>query len=122
MAATSEKAILKSGLEIPCKTIISTVPSAGPPVLAKLDCPKDKGKLPVNASLQLQSFEGEVWALGDCAAIKTASGKNVPPTAQHATREAATCATNIAAAIRGGKQSLFSFEGLGTLGSLGHGS
>jgi NADH dehydrogenase len=122
VAATSEKAILKSGLEIPCKTIISTVPSAGPPVLAKLDCPKDKGKLSVNTGLQVQGFEGEVWALGDCAAIKTVSGKGVPPTAQHATREATTCATNIAAAIRGGKQSLFEFEGLGTLGSLGHGS
>jgi NADH:ubiquinone reductase (H+-translocating) len=122
VAATSEKAILKSGLEIPCKTIISTVPSAGPPVLAKLDCPKDKGKLLVNSSLELQSFEGQVWALGDCAAIKTASGQAVPPTAQHATREATTCATNIAMAIRGGKPSLFAFEGLGTLGSLGHGS
>ncbi len=32
-AATSEKAILKSSLEIPCKTIVSTVPSAPPPVL-----------------------------------------------------------------------------------------
>jgi len=122
VAATSEKAILKSGLEIPCKTIISTVPSSGPPVLAKLDCPKDKGKLLVNASLELQTFEGQVWALGDCAAIKTASGKAVPPTAQHATREATTCAINIATAIRGGKPSLFAFEGLGTLGSLGHGS
>jgi NADH dehydrogenase len=122
VAATSEKAILKSGLDIPCKTIISTVPSAGPPVLTKLDCPKDKGKLLVNSSLELQSFEGQVWALGDCAAIKTASGKSVPPTAQHATREAGTCATNIATAIRGGKPSLFAFEGLGTLGSLGHGS
>ena len=122
VAATSEKAILKSGLEIPCKTIVSTVPSAGPPALAKLDCPKDKGKLAVNASLELQSFEGQVWALGDCAAIKTASGKGVPPTAQHATREAATCAANIAAAMRGGKPSRFAFEGLGTLGSLGHGS
>jgi len=122
VAATSEKAILKSGIEIPCKTIISTVPSAGPPVLAKLDCPKEKGKLTVNTSLELQSFEGQVWALGDCAAIKTVSGKGVPPTAQHATREATTCAANIAAAIRGGKQSLFAFEGLGTLGSLGHGS
>jgi NADH dehydrogenase len=122
VAATSEKAILKSGVEVPCKTIISTVPSAGPPVLAKLDCPKDKGKLLVNAALELQSFEGQVWALGDCAAIQTASGKTVPPTAQHATREAGSCAANIAAAIRGGKQSLFAFEGLGTLGSLGHGS
>lgn len=53
VAATSEKAILKSGLEIPCKTIISTVPSAAPPVLAKLDCQKDKAKLSVNSALQL---------------------------------------------------------------------
>ena len=122
VAATSEKAITKSGLEIPCKTIISTVPSAGPPVLAKLECPKEKGKLLVNSGLELQGYEGQVWALGDCASIKTASGKAVPPTAQHATREATTCAANIAAAIRGGQQSLFAFEGLGTLGSLGHGS
>ena len=46
----------------------------------------------------------------------------MPPTAQHATREATTCAINIAAAIRGGKPASFAFEGLGTLGSLGHGS
>jgi NADH dehydrogenase len=50
------------------------------------------------------------------------SGKVVPPTAQHATREATTCSVNIVAAIRGGNKALFTFEGLGTLGSLGHGS
>lgn len=122
VAATSEKAILKSGLEIPCKTIISTVPSAAVPVLAKLDCAKDKGSLQVNTGLELAGYEGQVWALGDCAAITTVSGKPVPPTAQHATREATTCATNIVAAIRGGRPALFAFEGLGTLGSLGHGS
>jgi NADH:ubiquinone reductase (H+-translocating) len=122
VAATSEKAMLKSGLEIPCKTIISTVPSAPIPVLAKLDCAKDKGSLLVTSGLDLVGYEGRVWALGDCAAIQTASGKPVPPTAQHATREASTCAINIAAAIRGGKPALFAFEGLGTLGSLGHGS
>ena len=122
VAATSEKAILKSGLEIPCKTIISTVPSAAIPVLAKLDCAKEKGSLQVTAGLDLVGYEGQVWALGDCASITTVSGKPVPPTAQHATREATTCATNIAAAIRGGRQALFAFEGLGTLGSLGHGS
>jgi NADH dehydrogenase len=122
VAATSEKAILKSGLEIPCKTIISTVPSGSPPVLQKLDCAKDKGSLLVNTALELTGYEGQVWALGDCVSLKTVSGKVVPPTAQHATREATTCATNITAALRGGKQALFTFEGLGTLGSLGHGS
>jgi NADH dehydrogenase len=122
VAATSEKAILKSGVEIPCKTIISTVPATAQPAIKKLECPKEKTSLLVNGSLELQGYEGQVWALGDCAAIKTASGKDVPPTAQHATREATTCATNIAASIRGGTHSLFAFEGLGTLGSLGHGS
>jgi len=122
VAATSEKAILKSGLEIPSKTIISTVPATAPPILAKLDCAKDKTKLLVSTALELQGYEGQVWALGDCASIKTVSGKSVPPTAQHATREASTCAINIARAIRGGTPSGFAFEGLGTLASLGHGS
>src|ERR1700730_12265313 len=35
-AATSERAILQSGTEIPCKTLISNVPSALPPVIQKL--------------------------------------------------------------------------------------
>jgi NADH dehydrogenase len=121
-AATSERAILKSGKEIPCKTIISTVPSAMPPVLEKLACKKDKGKLAVDTGLALEGYANQVWALGDCAAVKTAGGKAAPPTAQHATREAVTAARNIVAAIRGGAASAFAFEGLGTLGSLGHGS
>src|SRR5689334_22385047 len=121
-AATSERAILKSGKEIPCKTIISTVPSTMPTVLDRLACKKEKGKLAVNTGLALEGYEGQVWALGDCAAVKTAGGKAAPPTAQHATREAVTAARNIVAAIRGSAAGEFAFEGLGTLGSLGHGS
>ena len=122
VAATSEKAILKSGTEIPCKTIISTVPSAIPAILQKLDCPKEGGKLLVNPGLELNGHEGLAWAFGDCACIKTLSGKQAPPTAQHAIREARTAATNIVHAIRSGARAQFTFEGLGTLGSLGHGS
>jgi NADH dehydrogenase len=122
VAATSEKAILKSGEAIACKTIVCTVPSTLPPVIQKLNCAKDKGKLQTNTGLELKDYEGQVWALGDCAVVKTVSGKEAPPTAQHAIREAATAATNIAAAIRGGARAQFSFEGLGTLGSLGHGA
>jgi NADH dehydrogenase len=121
-AATSERAILQSGTEIPCKTLISIVPSALPPVVQKLDCHKEHGKLLVNTGLELKDYEGNVWALGDCASIKTVAGTKVPPTAQHAIREATTAAINIAAAVRGGKRAEFGFEGLGTLGSLGHGA
>ena len=119
-AATSEKAIFKSGLEVPTKTIVSTVPSTVAPVLQTLECAKDKGRLLVNSFLELQGFEGTVWALGDCSSAKTKAGNPVPPTAQHAIREAKTVACNITAAIRGGTRSEFAFEGLGKLGSLGH--
>jgi NADH dehydrogenase len=120
VSATSEKAHLKSGLEIPTKTIVSSVPSAIPPVLQNLACEKEGGRLRVNANLELVGYEGQVWALGDCASITTVSGQRTPPTAQHATREAYTVAKNIAAAIRGGPSAPFAFEGLGKLASLGH--
>ncbi len=119
-AATSEKAILGSKMEIPTKTVISTVPSQIPPVLQKLECTYDKGRLLTNGHLELVGYEGEVWALGDCASVTTKAGNAVPPTAQHAIREAKTVAHNIAAAIHGGEKTVFSFEGLGKLGSLGH--
>lgn len=120
VAATSEKAIFKSGVEVPTKTLVSTVPSTVAPVLQKLDCAKEKGRLLVNSRLELKGYEGVVWSLGDCASAKTKAGNVVPPTAQHAIREAKTVAHNIAAAMRGGASSEFAFEGLGKLGSLGH--
>lgn len=122
VAATSEKAILKSGAEIPATTIVCTVPSTLPPVIQKLVCAKEKGKLATNTGLELAGYESQVWALGDCAAIKTVTGTEAPPTGQHAIREATTVAINIAAAIRGGQRAQFTFETLGTLGSLGHGT
>jgi NADH dehydrogenase len=120
VGATSEKAVLKSGMEIPTKTIVSTVPSTLPEVIQKLDCPKDGGRLLANACMELQDYEGQVWVLGDCASVKMVSGKPVPPTAQHATREAKVAATNIAAALHGDARAVFEFAGLGKLGSLGH--
>ena len=120
VGATSEKALLGSGVEIPAKTIVSSVPSAIPLVLQNLDCEKEGGRLKVNPNLELVGHEGCVWALGDCASIKTISGHRTPPTAQHATREAKTVATGIVAAVRGGPSVPFAFEGLGKLGSLGH--
>jgi len=120
VAATSEKALLGSKMEIPSKTIVSTVPSQLPAVLQKLECAYEKGKLLVNGHLELAGYEGEVWALGDCAAITTKSGHAVPPTAQHAIREAKTVAHNIVATMRGSAKSAFAFEGLGKMGSLGH--
>lgn len=119
-AATSEKAVLKSGKEIFCKTLASTVPSGPPPVLAKLDCKKEKGRVVANSNLELEGYAGQVWAVGDCAAVSTVAGNPVPPTAQHAIRAAELTADNIVMAMRGGQPRGFEFEGLGKLASLGH--
>ena len=61
-----------------------------------------------------------VWALGDCAAVPQPDGITSPPTAQHAVRQAKTCAANILAALRGTAPKRFAFTGLGKLASLGH--
>jgi NADH dehydrogenase len=119
-AARTDAVVLKSGNMIPARTIISTVPSGPVPLIQSLDCNKDKGRLLVGPTLELDGHEGSVWALGDCASIRMASGETAPPTAQHATREAETVAAGIAAAIRGEPKPVFDFGGLGKLGSLGH--
>jgi NADH dehydrogenase len=96
------------------------VPSTVPPVLDRVDCAKDRGRLHVNPKMELIGHEGTVWAVGDCTSAKTVAGNPVPPTAQHATRAAVTAADNIAAAMHGGQPAGFAFEGLGKLASLGH--
>jgi NADH dehydrogenase len=72
----------------------------------------------VNQQTEVPDWPG-VWALGDCAAIKQVDGQMSPPTAQHALRQAKTCAQNIVASFRGTPKKIFAFTGLGKLGSLG---
>ena len=113
--------ILNNGELIEARTVISTVPSALTPLVAAMDCKKEKGRLVVNGQLEMAGFEGRAWALGDCATIMMSDGTAAPPTAQHATREADVAAANIVACVRGDSgRRTFNFAGLGKLGSLGH--
>jgi NADH dehydrogenase len=118
--ATPDSAILNTGETLYTRTVVSTVPSGPVPLVQSLACKKEKGRLCANPFLELEGFEGRVWALGDCASIRMPDGSTAQPTAQHAVREARAAAENIAAAMRGGPQKPFTFEGLGKLGSLGH--
>jgi NADH dehydrogenase len=119
-AATAEAALLKGGERIATRTLVSTVPSSPHPVLEALDLPKARnGRVQVDGMLRAEG-QPAIWALGDCAAALTPSGEPVPPTAQHATRQADVVAHNIVSALRGGEPRRFAFEGLGKMGSLGH--
>jgi NADH dehydrogenase len=108
-------------LSIPARTVVTTVPAAPDPLLSTLDCLQDRGRIEVNEFMQVVD-NPRLWSLGDCAAVPQRDGITSPPTAQHAVRQAKTCATNILAAIRGTKKKPFAFTGLGKLASLGRGS
>ncbi|MEI9814623.1 MAG: hypothetical protein WDO18_19145 [Acidobacteriota bacterium] len=119
-AATSDKAVLKTGAAIPCKTLASTVPAAVPPVLQKLECAKDKGRLQANSKFELAGTKDRYgpWAI----ARRPAPRRGIRCLPQRSMRPArrSWSRTIIAAAMRGGEAQAFTFEGLGKLASLGH--
>jgi NADH:ubiquinone reductase (H+-translocating) len=100
------------------RTAVATVPAGPHPILTALPVPQSKGRIVVDQTTEVSGCPG-VWAIGDCAAIKQVDGNISPPTAQHALRQAKTCAENIVASYRGTPKKHFSFTGLGKLGSLG---
>lgn len=106
---------------IPTRTVVSTVPAAPDPLVADLPFPNQRGRLIVNEFLHVDSHPS-IWALGDCAAVPQKDGITSPPTAQHAIRQAKTCAANILSTHRQKPLKPFGFTGLGKLASLGRGS
>lgn len=118
--ATADAALLDGGERIATRTLVSTVPSMPNPLVATLDCKKERGRIVVDPYLALVQHP-HAWAVGDCAwSLDAKTGEPAPATAQHATREARCAAENIAATVRGGSPRAFSFRALGKMGSLGH--
>jgi NADH dehydrogenase len=120
-SATGNAALLTGGETIPTRTLVSTVPASPHPLLESLPLAKAaNGRVVTNSHLQVEGTSN-VWAVGDCARIANPDGMVVPPTAQHATRQADVAAHNILVALRGDrKPRVFNFGGLGKMGSLGH--
>ncbi|MDA0281779.1 MAG: FAD-dependent oxidoreductase [Planctomycetota bacterium] len=108
----------KESVVIPSRTIVTTVPSAPHDLVTSLPCGLDRGRIVVTENMDVPDYPG-LWAVGDCAAVPQVDGITSPPTAQHALRQAKTCANNILATIRGTKMKRFGFTGLGKLASLG---
>ncbi len=120
VAAFSDQGVeLGSGETIPTHTLIWTAGLTPAGILQGLPCRKEKGRVVVDETLEVPGFPG-IWALGDCAWVPDPkNGGAHPPTAQHALREAAQCARNIAAAVQGGEKRPFAFSTLGQLAAIG---
>ena len=112
-------ATLNDGTFIPTDTLIWTAGTAPNPLLAKLACAKDKGKIVVENTMEVPGHPG-VWALGDAAAMRDPrSGQLYPPTAQHALRQGKVLALNLLAAMDGGRKRPFVFSTIGQLAAIG---
>ena len=112
---------LDNGMSIPAATLVWTAGVKPSPVVAKLPCPKERGRILADEYLQVRGFPG-VWAAGDCAAVPDGyeTGKFHPPTAQHGMREALTAAKNIERTILDQELKPFRYRTMGLLASIGH--
>ncbi len=116
----SERGVeLSDGTVIKTNTLVWTAGTSPNPLLEKLPCKKERGRVLASESLEVPDWPG-VWALGDCALIPDRkTGKFYPPTAQHALRQGKVLAHNIVAAIRGGQKRPFVFSTIGLLAAIG---
>ena len=111
---------LSNGETLATQTLVWTAGVTPPAVLQRLPVKKENRRIIVNEMLEVPGFPG-VWAVGDCAWVPDAdTGRPHPPTAQHALREAARCAKNVIATIRGSRLAPFRFTTLGQLATIGH--
>jgi NADH dehydrogenase len=118
-ALTDDGVALSDGTHVPSANLVWTAGTAPNPLLERLACRKDRGRVVVDEFLQVPDWPG-LWSLGDCACVPdAASGGIYPPTAQHASRQGKTLARNIAAEIRGGRKRPFAFKTLGQLATIG---
>jgi NADH dehydrogenase len=118
-SVTADGVNLADGQFIPSRLVVWTAGTSPHPLLNRLPCACEKGRIVVDSTLAVPGWPG-VWALGDCAMIPDPrTGKPFPPTAQHAIREARTVAGNIVASISGGQPKPFGFRTLGQLAAIG---
>jgi NADH dehydrogenase len=111
---------LDDGTTIDSPTLIWTAGITPSPLVSTLPCPTQRGRIVANQCLEVPGWPG-VWTLGDCALVPDPlnPGAYYPPTAQHAIREAAVLADNIAAALRGQELRPFKFKLIGLLATIG---
>src|SRR5689334_1150548 len=69
--ATADAALLTGGERIVTRTVVSTVPSGPNPIVTMLPLKMERGRIAVDAGLEVIGRPG-VWAVGDCAAARDA--------------------------------------------------
>lgn len=110
---------LSDGTVLPCRTVLWTAGVTPPPIVAHLSLPVHRGRLVVDEYLKLRDH---VWAAAHSAAAIDPHNRDrmdYPPTAQHAQRQGAVIARNVAASLGVGTPTTYRHRDLGLVADLG---
>lgn len=100
-------------------TIVWTAGQRPHPLAPTSGLPVDeRGRVVVDDGLRVPGHDA-VFALGDAAAVPDPDGGTSPATAQHAVRQARTCAANVAAEFGVGAAERFAHRSMGLAVTLG---
>ncbi|WP_409234258.1 NAD(P)/FAD-dependent oxidoreductase [Streptomyces sp. PA5.6] len=118
--ATPDGVLLDDGDAVDTRTLVWCVGVRPDPLVAGLGRPLERGRLRVDTHLQVPGHP-EVFACGDAAAVPdlTRPGTYTPMTAQHAWRQGATAARNVAASLGSGARRPYRHRDLGFTVDLG---
>jgi NADH dehydrogenase len=120
---SNRSATLSDGQRVLARTVVWTAGVKPAPEVAKLGLPLEGGgRIVVDSKMRVQDHHGQVWAIGDCAAVPDPAhrGRACPPTAQHALRQGRRVARNVAASLGNGREKPFRWRSLGVVAELGH--
>jgi NADH dehydrogenase len=112
--------LLTTGEEIPTRTLAWCVGVRPDPLVEGVGLKTDRGRLVVGTDLAVPDHP-EIVACGDAAAVPdvTRPGSSTAMTAQHATRQGALAARNVAAALGVGTPGTYKHHDLGFVVELG---
>ena len=118
----SDHVVLSDDSRVDTHTVAWVTGVTGAPLIANLGLETERGRLKVQADLQVPGLP-DVFAAGDAAAVPdlTQPGKITPPTAQHAIRQGKVLARNVAASLGHGTKKTYKHRDMGLVVDLGPG-
>jgi NADH dehydrogenase len=116
----ADHVVLSDDSRVDTHTVAWVTGVTGAPLVETLGLETERGRLKVQADLQVPG-RPDVFAAGDAAAVPdlTQPGKITPPTAQHAIRQGKTLARNVAASLGYGTAKDYRHKNMGLVVDLG---
>ncbi len=116
----ADHVVLSDDSRVDTRTVAWVTGVTAAPLIETLGLPTEKGRLKVDANLQVPGHP-DVFAAGDAAAVPdlTQPGKITPPTAQHAIRQGKALARNVAASLGYGSVKAYQHRNMGLVVDLG---